>query len=79
MDCVISTKCFCKIVMHSLKYPSNTVNGLLLAEKRKKKDSSYLYMIDSVPLFHISHGLTSCLEITLLQVSTVYSVTFRVF
>lgn len=70
MEYIISLKCFSKIVMHSLKYPCTTVNGLLLAEKRKKKESncSHLYFVDSIPLFHISHGLTSCLEIALLQV-----------
>jgi len=35
-DYEITTRCYIKLLMHTLKYPQNTVNGLLLAEKSKK-------------------------------------------
>ncbi|XP_053213170.1 ER membrane protein complex subunit 8-like [Panonychus citri] len=71
MDYQISTRCFAKIMMHSLKYPYYTINGVLLGEKRTKKDkSSYYYIVDCIPLFHMAHGLTPCMEIALLQVAS---------
>ncbi|XP_015788976.1 ER membrane protein complex subunit 8 [Tetranychus urticae] len=71
MECQISIRCFSKIMMHSLKYPYYTINGVLLAEKRTSKDkSSFYYVVDCIPLFHMAHGLTPCMEIALLQVAS---------
>ncbi|XP_074593460.1 ER membrane protein complex subunit 8/9 [Brevipalpus obovatus] len=63
MDCLVSTKCFVKIILHSLKYPYSTVNGLILGQKKKGKDCYDL--TDCVPLFHMGHGLAPCMEIAL--------------
>jgi len=69
-EIVITTRCYLKIVMHSLKYPHATVNGVILAEKRKKKEGGhYLEFVDTIPLIHSSIGLTPMLEMALIQVS----------
>lgn len=38
-DYSITTRCYLKVLMHSLKYPHATVNGVLLAEKTSGKKS----------------------------------------
>lgn len=35
----MTTRCYIKLLMHSLKYPQNTVNGLLLAKRSKNAAS----------------------------------------
>jgi len=70
-DLTISTRCYIKILMHALKYPHATVNGVLLAEKKKAKDgegNNRYEFVDVVPLFHLGHGLTPMIEVALLQV-----------
>lgn len=67
MDYQVSTRCYIKMIMHSVKYPFYTVNGLLLGEKKKGKES--YYFVDCIPLFHLAHGLTPCMETALLIVS----------
>ena len=69
-DVLMSIKCYLKILMHSFKYPHATVNGVLIGEKKKKKDGngSYIELVDCIPLFHMGHGLTPMLEIALHQV-----------
>lgn len=69
MDYQISTRCFVKMIMHSLKYPCYTVNGLILGEKKKPKDS--YYFLDCIPLFHLAHGLTPSMETALHIVSKI--------
>jgi len=71
-EIVISIRCYVKIVMHCLKYPHSTVNGLILCEKKKKNSINYIEFVDCVPLFHSGHGLTPCLEMALIQISNYY-------
>ncbi|KAI1297141.1 ER membrane protein complex subunit 8 [Halotydeus destructor] len=69
----ITSKCYVKLLMHCLKYPHATVNGLLLAEKKAKDGqgaNSGRAFLDVVPLFHLGHGLTPMMEAALLQVSS---------
>jgi len=61
----ITTKCYVKMIMHALKYPHATVNGVILAKKTKDSE-----LVDAVPLFHLGHGLTPMIEVALLQIST---------
>ena len=69
-DLTISTRCYIKILMHALKYPHATVNGVLLAEKKAKdgEGNNRCEFVDVVPLFHLGHGLTPMIEVALLQV-----------
>ncbi|RWS03857.1 COX4 neighbor-like protein [Dinothrombium tinctorium] len=64
----MSSVCFCKILMHSLKYPFSTVCGLLLSDKRKK-ESNCVTISDCIPLYHTTHGLTVNIEIALHLIS----------
>jgi len=73
---IVSTKCFTKILLHSMKYPHASVNGVIITQKKKDKHGSvYIELVDCVPLFHLTHGLTPMLEMALLQISTHYKTT----
>lgn len=69
-EIVLSTRCYAKIVMHLLKYPHATVNGVILSENKRKsgKDGNVIEFVDAIPMFHVGHGLTPMLEVALLQV-----------
>jgi len=57
----ISSESYCKIILHSHKYPSQQVCGILLG-----KDSKDVEITDSVPLFH-GHIPAPLLEAALMQ------------
>lgn len=63
----ITPKCYIKMVMHSLRYPHATVNGLIIVDKKSKGNKS-VQAVDCIPLFHSGHGLTPMLEVALAQV-----------
>lgn len=63
----IELPAFAKLVLHAMKYPHATVNGLLLG--RQSKPGGPLRLVECVPLFHLGHGLTPMLELALLQVT----------
>ncbi|KAI8791055.1 ER membrane protein complex subunit 8 [Biomphalaria glabrata] len=68
-DPTITVQAHCKLLLHAAKYPHAAVNGILLAEDCKGKESSKgLKYVDCVPLFHVSLGLSPMLEIALLQI-----------
>ena len=64
-----SPNAYCKIMMHSAKYPHCAINGILLAEDTsdEEKVKSVTY-VDAVPLFHICLNVTPMAEIALSQV-----------
>lgn len=65
-DYHVSLRAYCKILSHAAKYPHCSVNGVLLAEDTKQKDSSKrLNFVDSIPLFHVCIGLTPMSELAL--------------
>jgi len=64
----ISTRAYCKIMMHCAKYPSSSINGVLLARKNELKSGKPLKICDSIPLFHMGIGLTPMLEVALSQI-----------
>lgn len=69
-DYHVSLRAYCKILSHAAKYPHCSVNGVLLAEDTKQKDSSKrLNFVDSIPLFHVCIGLTPMSELALTLVS----------
>jgi len=72
-EILVSIRCYIKVVMHSLKYPHSTVNGLILAKKSKNSSGiNCIEFVDCVPLFHSTHGLTPMLEMALIQISNYY-------
>lgn len=66
-ELVLSIKCYVKMIMHALRYPHATVNGVLIMEK-KSKSSKLNRLVDCIPLFHSGHGLTPMVEVALAQV-----------
>lgn len=96
-EIVLTLRCFTKIMMHALKYPHATVNGILIGEKRKRTapsspsksenqdssspvrqpPSSYILVVDCVPLFHSGHGLTPMMEAALIQVRCSFNQTIN--
>ena len=61
----ISTRAYCKMMMHAAKHPSSNINGLLLTKKTGERDVKY---VDCIPLFHINTGLAPMMEVALAQV-----------
>ena len=68
---MVSTRAYCKILLHAAKYPHCAVNGVLIAEKTKGKE---LKVVDSIPLFHLSLTLAPMMEVALTQVILLSSV-----
>lgn len=73
-DLILSAKSYLKIVMHALRYPHSTVNGVLIMERRPKSTNKNYSnrIVDAIPLFHSGHGLTPMVEVALTQVSEYY-------
>ncbi|XP_042630949.1 ER membrane protein complex subunit 8 isoform X3 [Cyprinus carpio] len=67
MSLKLTTQAYCKMLLHAAKYPHCAVNGLLVAEKHKKKDSprDSVLCVDCVPLFHGALALAPMLEVAL--------------
>ena len=61
----ISTRAYCKMIMHAAKYPSSNINGLLLAKKTGERGLKY---VDCIPLFHINTALAPMVEVALAQI-----------
>ncbi|KAJ8041956.1 ER membrane protein complex subunit 8 [Holothuria leucospilota] len=70
MAATISTKAFCKCLLHVSKYPYCAVNGVFVADKKTFKDTREVKIVDAVPLFHQCVGLAPMLEIALVQIDT---------
>jgi hypothetical protein len=70
----MSTRAYCKLIMHSAKYPSCALNGVLLAKREDLRPGSRLIKYtDCIPLFHLGMGLTPLLEVALTQVRCPFS------
>jgi len=65
----ISTRAYCKMIMHSAKYPSSAINGVLLS-KRDSVKAGTRKIHDCIPLFHMGHGLAPMVEVALAQVDS---------
>lgn len=59
-------KAYCKIILHTAKYPQYAVNGVLLAKNSSK--GKEIEFVDAIPLCHITLNLTPMAEIGLTQV-----------
>ena len=64
----VNCQAYCKILLHSSKYPHCAVNGVLLAERPKNKDAKHYHITDAIPLFHLSLTLAPMMEVALTQV-----------
>lgn len=64
----ISSKAFTKLQLHLAKYPHCSVNGLMLACRKRLETEKILEIIDVVPLFHQCLQLSPMLEIALTHV-----------
>ncbi|XP_033213356.1 ER membrane protein complex subunit 8/9 homolog [Belonocnema kinseyi] len=69
-DVYFSARAYCKILLHSVKYPHCAINGLLLAKAKNKSDekSTELQIVDAVPLFHICLHVSPMAEVALTMV-----------
>ena len=65
----MSTRAYCKMMMHAARYPSYSINGLLLSKSSSMSSGSKLIQyLDCIPLFHINTGLAPMVEVALAQV-----------
>jgi len=62
----ISTRAYCKMLMHAAKYPSSSINGLLLS--KVGGGSQPVKYVDCIPLLHINTGLAPMAEVGLAQI-----------
>jgi len=67
-DVVLSRKAYVKPLLHAAKYPHCAINGLLLSERQKHRDSKALKITDAIPLFHSSLTLAPMMEVALTMV-----------
>ena len=76
----LSTRAYCKMIMHSAKYPSSRLSGLLLARREDMTGGGRkMRVVDSIPLFHMNDGLTPMIEVALSQVKLSISLESRHF
>ncbi|XP_048448734.1 ER membrane protein complex subunit 8 isoform X1 [Rhincodon typus] len=66
----LTTQAYCKMLLHAAKYPHCAVNGILVAEKHKRKDGQPVLFVDCVPLFHGTLALAPMLEVALTLVDS---------
>ena len=67
-DFIVSKLAYTKMLLHCAKYPHCSINGVLLAEKIKNKESKCVKYVDAIPLFHMTLSLVPMLEVALTQV-----------
>eukprot|EP00062_Callorhinchus_milii_P005121 gi/632944272/ref/XP_007887419.1/ PREDICTED: ER membrane protein complex subunit 8 [Callorhinchus milii] len=85
-DFRLTTQAYCKMLLHAAKYPQCAVNGVLVAEKLKRKEAQShgqgqgqgqapgpgraVLCVDCVPLFHGTLALAPMLEVALTLVDS---------
>lgn len=72
-DVKFTSRAYCKMILHAAKYPHCAVNGVLLSECPKSKDSKKsqnIAFLDAVPLFHQCLHVSPMAEIALTQVGS---------
>ncbi|EIE26459.1 chlorophyll antenna size regulatory protein [Coccomyxa subellipsoidea C-169] len=70
MGCSIDRLAILKILLHAAKYPSASINGVLLGRESPSASDgeAALLVVDAIPLFHSFLTLAPSLETALLQV-----------
>eukprot|EP01125_Pyxidicula_operculata_P021192 TRINITY_DN8071_c0_g1_i1.p1 TRINITY_DN8071_c0_g1~~TRINITY_DN8071_c0_g1_i1.p1 ORF type:complete len:189 (+),score=19.17 TRINITY_DN8071_c0_g1_i1:47-613(+) len=63
MNYVLSYNAYVKLILHSIKFPSSHVIGVLIG----KQEGSKIFISDSIPLFH-NYPLAPMLEASFMQV-----------
>jgi len=67
----VSTRAYCKMIMHSAKYPSSAISGVLLSKQDGvKAGARTIKYTDCIPLFHMGNGLAPMVEVALAQVDS---------
>ncbi|XP_070574658.1 ER membrane protein complex subunit 8-like [Ptychodera flava] len=69
-EIIMSIRAYSKIVFHAAKYPHCSVNGVLLADKKKLKENKSVIYVDAIPLFHLALGLAPMLEVALTRIDS---------
>jgi len=69
MEAQFSTRAYCKVILHTAKYPHEAVNGILLSTNTED-DSNKVMFVDAIPLFHMALGLSPMCEIALEQIES---------
>ncbi|KAI4306241.1 hypothetical protein L6164_029533 [Bauhinia variegata] len=67
----IAQNAYIKLVLHSLKHKTSSVNGVLIG--RMSKGNDIVEIADAVPLFHSQIGLLPQLEISLILIEEYFS------
>ena len=70
MSCSVDRLAILKILLHAAKYPSASINGVLLGREapRASDGEAAIHIVDAIPLFHSFLTLAPSLETALLQV-----------
>ncbi|XP_059849191.1 ER membrane protein complex subunit 8 isoform X3 [Hypanus sabinus] len=66
----LTTQAYCKMLLHAAKYPHCAVNGILVAERHKRKEGQAVLFVDCVPFFHGTLALAPMLEVALTLVDS---------
>jgi len=66
----MSTRAYCKMIMHSAKFPSSNISGVLVSKKEQFKTGGKIVYADCIPLFHMNFGLAPMIEVALAQVES---------
>jgi ER membrane protein complex subunit 8/9 len=61
---VLQDAAFLKLLLHSAKYPPNSINGVLLGNKDA---DGTVTVVDCIPLLHSGLSLAPCIEVALAQ------------
>jgi len=62
----ISTRAYCKMLMHAAKYPSSSINGVLLSKVGGGRNP--VKYVDCIPMLHINTALAPMAEVALAQI-----------
>lgn len=81
----VDSKALLKILLHSFKYPSASVNGVLFGTPKSASDAashadssdhpgpgSQIHIVEAVPLCHSFLSLAPTLEVAFIQASTAW-------
>lgn len=66
----MTTRAYCKMIMHSAKFPSSNISGVLVSKKEQFKLGGKIVYSDCIPLFHMNFGLAPMIEVALAQVES---------
>ncbi|XP_045617252.1 ER membrane protein complex subunit 8-like isoform X2 [Procambarus clarkii] len=72
-DISLACPTLAKMLLHAARYPQSAVSGVVLAHARGgDSTSNTVYLVDTVPLFHLQLSLAPMLEVALTQIEQRY-------